>query len=384
MNLIDKAFHIAVSCLRSNYRESGIYAGKHHFNDYWARDSFFASLGAMSLGDYDIVKKNISLFLKNQKKSGELPIRIGASTFEIGFKTLGVRIPFKEVPRFSQDKGKHNSVDQGSLLVIAFYEYFRKTKDYSFLQENIAKLELAIKLNLTMDIDNDFLIEEKEYGNWADSLKKSGKVLYSNVCHAHSLYCLSELFSALKNDSKKTEYSILYNKAKEKINASFWLSDYYADWFDDKTYDFFSTDGNILAILWDIADKKKTKKIIDTIKKIKINYTVPCLTNYPRYPIKHCSLFMRLVGLGDYHNELSWLWLGCVYSAALMHVGMKKEALAILEKISSIIVRDNTVYEVFEKNGQPVRRFLYKSELNFAWSSGLFIYGYSNIRKDIK
>jgi len=58
-SLIHSAYTIALINLRNSYRKDGIFAGRHHFSDMWARDSLFASLGALSVQDYHIVKKNL-------------------------------------------------------------------------------------------------------------------------------------------------------------------------------------------------------------------------------------------------------------------------------------------------------------------------------------
>ncbi len=61
-------------------------------------------------------------------------------------------------------------------------------------------------------------------------------------------------------------------------------------------------------------------------------------------------------------------------------VGMKKEALALLEKIASLIIGSNGVYEIYEKTGKPVNRLIYKAEFPFAWSSGLFVYAVKRLK----
>ena len=54
-NIITKAKEIAMNNLRDCYWPDGIVAGKHHFTDYWARDGFFAALGALQIGDKKVV-----------------------------------------------------------------------------------------------------------------------------------------------------------------------------------------------------------------------------------------------------------------------------------------------------------------------------------------
>ena len=57
MDRIKEAYGIAVKNLRSCYADHGIIAGLNQFNDYWARDAFYASFGALELKDFLVVKK---------------------------------------------------------------------------------------------------------------------------------------------------------------------------------------------------------------------------------------------------------------------------------------------------------------------------------------
>lgn len=380
MTNIVKANQIAVKSLRRGYKEEGIVAGAHHYTDYWARDSFYASLGALALGDYEIVKKNLNLYLSYQRDDGQLPMKVGDSRLLCLLRILGFRIRGKRVPAYSEDKARTIPMDQNSLLVICFYNYIKETSDMPFLRENIHRIEQCIQWSLAQDRDNDLILEEGLQASWTDSLKKRGKVLYSNICHCHALYCISKLFELLKEGEKQNIYLDLYKKTKQQINKLFWNGSYFIDWIDEKRHDYFSTDGNVLSMVWNIADQEQSKNIQHCIKKFGINKFVPSLTNMPKYPSNLCSLLLRIGGLKDYHNGLCWLWLGCLDAVAKYKTGMQEEAAALLERIADIIVKYDDVFEVYEKSGRPVHRLLYKSEYHFAESSGLFIWAYREIK----
>ncbi|MCM2325250.1 MAG: hypothetical protein NDI94_02215, partial [Candidatus Woesearchaeota archaeon] len=131
-----------------------------------------------------------------------------------------------------------------------------------------------------------------------------------------------------------------------------------------------------------IASKENARHIEEAAHIFEVNET-PSGCVHPKYPKSLAYLPLRLVGLGDYHNGLSWLWLGAISSAAKKKIGMDNEAKEMLDKIGALISKYGEVFEVYEK-GMPVKRMLYKSEKPFAWSSGLFIYAYSNILNDKK
>lgn len=378
-DVISRAEAIALSSLRSCYSEQGIFAGKHQFSDYWARDGLFASLGAIAIGDLDVAKKEIELMLRFQSAQGQIPLRVGQ--YFIGLKMLGISNTKELRPRYDQDKYGSHPLDQNSLLIISFGEYLRKTKDTGFLKKNYDRLKKAIAWSLSNDRDNDSLLEEGAYAGWTDSLRKKGKVLYTNILHCHALKTMSELSKKAGKEEDSKRYMALYQKTKSGLNRLFWNGRYYSDWISlgrgsqkSRRHDYFSTDGNVLSIILGIADRKQGLSIQDCIAKFGISRDVPSLTNHPRYPLRMQSLLDTLFGIGDYHNDLSWLWLGSLDALAKHRLGMKQEARAELEKIASIICLHNNVYEVYTKDSKPVNRLLYKSERPFAWSAGLFLF----------
>lgn len=358
------AFDIAKRDLKACYGEHGIFAGLSHFKDYWARDAFFASFGALELGDLEIVRKNIELFMSYSIK-GQLPLRVGRRTYEIIISKQGKRRPI-----YTTDKTNKPSVDQNSLFISVLKEYTKKA-GLEIVKDNKEKIKAIMDWNFKLDIDADLLIEETEYSNWADSLKKKGKVLYSNVCHIYALKCMSDL--GFK------EYLPKYKEAKKRLNELFWSGEHYIDWIDEeKHYNYFSTDGNFLAILLGISDEKKAMHIEEASHIFDI-HDVPSRCVHPEFPKNYAYLPLRLAGLGDYHNGLSWIWLGCINALAKHHLGMEKEAKELMHKISKLIEQYGYVYEVYTKEGKPVNRLFYRAEFPFAWSSGMFVYAYLKI-----
>ncbi len=380
---INQAYQIAVSDLKYCYEkrdsQTGILAGRGHFGDYWGRDSFFASLGCLSINDIGIVKKNILLFLKFQKKNGQIPLRIERGNFYLNF--FGINFIKKLSPVFLEDKFTSYPPDSSLLLPMIFEAYVRKTSDIKFLKEHYAGIQRAVEWSISTDHNNDWLIEEGHYSTWADSLKKHGNVLYTNVCFFKAAKSMAELSSILGKKFEHIKYSTIAGKIKNKINKEFWNGEYYIDWIDGKKkHNYFSTDGNVLAVLWGLADRKKSISIINCLKKFRISTPYPSKTNYPSYHFRFAHPILHLIGLGDYHNStVSWIWLGCVSALAKNKYGKKKEAVAILSRISDLIVKHGTVYEIYEKDGRPVKRWFYKAEVPFTWSAGLFVYACNEI-----
>lgn len=376
--MLDKAYRIAVRCLRECYEKYGIYAGRKNFDDYWARDGFYATLGALELRDYEVIKKNFLLFIKHQRKNGQLPLRV-TYFYLLAKIVFGWRIKGRLRPRYIEDKVQSYPRDQNSLFIISALEYVKRAKDYGFLKKYFKNFEMVLKWNFSNDPDKDLLMEESFYATWADSLRKRGKVLYTNVLNYKATLDFSGMCRILNKKEKQKEYYEIAQKIKRKINEIFWNGEYYIDWTDWKRENFFSADGNILAILYGVADKNKAKSIMRFIKKHKLeDFTLR--TNFPKYGFWKIALSVRLGGVPDYHNGMRWLWLGCIDVLAKLKIGMKKEARSLLTKIAEKICEYDMVYEVYEKDGRPIYRFIYKSEAPFAWSSALYILAYEKLK----
>ncbi|MBI5620036.1 hypothetical protein HY950_03685, partial [Candidatus Gottesmanbacteria bacterium] len=254
-------------------------------------------------------------------------------------------------PNFRSIQSGGLVLDGGLMTLIAA----RRLHDKAFLQKHDA----AVKR-----IRNWY---EKRFGNglltewfqceWADAVLKSGKTLYTNI-----------LYWKATGDKS----------IKEKIVDTFWNGRYFSDWFDYKRQDYFASHPNMLAIVFGLATRQQAIKILDFAKAHCWNgWTLE--ENYPAYPWWRIPMQNHLVGMADYHNGLLWLQPGILYAVAVNKVGKKREAQYILSEIAKKIAEFQCVYEVYEKNGQPVKRFMYRSEHPFAWSAGLYLWAYRQI-----
>jgi glycogen debranching enzyme len=372
MSSLENALQIAVHDLRSCYGRFGIKTGNLR-DTYWSWDSFFASFGAVELGDYSIVKKNLATFLSFQNKEGIIPRRISAPFlfYHMNFLSRRLLKPGKG-PSYSAAFLFRQPRFQNLAFIIAFSNYVRKTKDVEFLLQNYRKLRLAIDLIIR---ENPCLVSERHFENWSETVMKKGKVLFTNVLYYAALWEMSYLSHLI---SKENPYSGIAARIKRAINLNFWNGDYFIDFIDKERINNFSADGNVSAILFGVADKKQSLKIQEVISKTKLARPVPLRTNWPKYPSNLLFPINRLI-LKDYHNGHSWLWLGCLDSVAKHKVGLKEEARKQVEQIARIIDRDGTVSEVYDEKGRPLSTRLYKAEKRFAWSAGLFIWAANHV-----
>lgn len=352
---LSSALEIAKRDLRECYTEQGILAGRAHFQQYWARDSFFASLGANSLGDFEPVKKNLQLFLDLQQPNGLIPALI-TKNLKPKFKPLILSTP----------------VDANALFIIATVDYARKSRDRVFIENNFKKISLAMEWLFSKDRDKDNLIEEGFLANWADTILKHGEVLYSNCCYYHALKEFAFLAEYLGVKMIAREYEKRAEATKLALNLKFWENEYYYDWIGFTKHNYFASDGNVLSIAWGVATQHRAERIEEFIEKEQLN-RVPMKTNTPLYPFWKVVPMLLPMRAYYYHNGFSWPWIGCMNAIALNRIGQKEKALEELNKLAWQINEYCVTHEVFDKNNEPVESFWLKSEKPFAWTAGLFI-----------
>ncbi|MBU1204902.1 MAG: hypothetical protein KKE93_03275, partial [Nanoarchaeota archaeon] len=231
---------------------------------------------------------------------------------------------------------------------------------------------------------------------WAETILKSWKVLYSNVCYLKAISDLKSMAFILKKDKDIYKYSNLEKTVKEKINSYFWDEEkgYYLDWIDQKgrRRETFDSAGNILAALY-VADEQKARKIEYYIIKHKLD-DVPVKTNNPEYKRYQVGFLINLIGLkgfNKYHNGCSWPWIGCFDVILKTKIGMQKQAKEQLEKLAEQINRYETTAEVFDEKGNMLdcrinlfgKRIGYTSEKKFAWTAGLYILAVNEYIKNL-
>jgi len=364
------AYDKARMTLRDRYSELGILAGKKHFSDLWARDFCFASLGALGLDDDQSVRRGLETLIEFISPDGQIPLRVGQKNFILKYMGFDAKIP---EARYIDDKGHSVAVDNNSLFVILCEMYISKTNDATFVDTHYDAIKKAVMWNFTQDNDNDLLMEEGYFAGWADSVKKEGKVMYTNILHCQAIHSFSALCKRVSSEDE-SYFETLARDIKDRITGTFWNGSYYIDWvMPHYRQDSFSSDGNILAIIFGLASLEQARKIQRHMVESGLNHSFTTGTSYPEYEAHQVYGPFHFMNMADYHNGLEWLWIGCADVVAKWRCELHLEALAHLTKISHKIIEHNGVYEVYDK-GKPVRRLFYKSEEWFAWSSGLFVW----------
>ncbi|MGC6368070.1 MAG: amylo-alpha-1,6-glucosidase [Candidatus Marinamargulisbacteria bacterium] len=370
---LQSAYEISQRVLKNAYNDQGINAGETHFSDVWIRDCCFAGWGALSLNDTSVVQGFLRHALANMKEDGQCPLRIGQKYFLLKY----LHLTGPKGPTYIEDKYVSIPVDSNALIIILFEKYILESNDQNFLDKHLKDLIKVIDWYQTQSSNN--LIVEGPYAGWADSLKKTGHVLYSNVLYAKALKSMVSLTE--KKEKISTRLAKQYEKTTTAIVDVFWNGSYLIDYVNEtEKCEHLSLDGNVLAVVFDIIDTRKQKKLLRSILSEKMLTKHGAKLANKVYDNKVVYPPFLLINLKDYHNGLIWFWVCCVATVALYKNDFKEDAFNLFKVMAKKITRDNTMYEVYEpKKGKAVKRLFYKSEQGFAWSAGLFVWAYQEL-----
>jgi glycogen debranching enzyme len=148
--------------------------------------------------------------------------------------------------------------------------------------------------------------------------------------------------------------------------------------------DRFDTFGNLIAIIFGVADQTKANKILDYVHSTGLNEPYPVRVLYPvLYPgDKDWREYYRVRNLNQphhYHNGGIWPYIGGFYVAALVQAGRLNEARTQLDKLAAMNWAARSGEWGFNEwfHGESGRAMGYDGQ---SWSAALFIYAANAVR----
>lgn len=353
-----------------------LHAGYRNFRESWARDFGFATYGLLSLGQFEVVKDTLEAFLWFQKQNGQLPVKLySINVLTRFFHSLFEREqPFELIlkPKYKSAHGAP-SLDGQAMLLIAAQNYVHESGDTTFLQDHWEQFKSAITWLTSHQKNAHVLLHQGGYTDWADSVNRRGYVLYTNVVYWQALIAMELAAKQLDRQEQAKGYRIEAESLLKAINDRLWRSEsgYFAT---SDQLDQFSSAGNLLAIAWGLTTPEQTISILKFMEAARLAEPVPTRVAYPSYPRSLIAIENLLGGMGIYHTESSWLWIGAWHVIAWVKTGDMDKAQELMGRIVDVIVRDKKINEVYRPDGQPLNSFWYKSESPLIWNAGMVIY----------
>ena len=397
VSITDLALEKAQGILGSECSPIGLMASPEGYPHVWARDSVITSLGALfSPGHEDCLRVSLHTLAGQQSELGAIPNNVSVATGRLDHTNAG-------------------SVDSNLWFILGHAFQHRANPNLGFLEAEWPALEKALLWLRYQDSNGCGLLEVHEAADWADLLANRFNVLYDNVLWYASLRAMADLSTALGKD--RAHFDELADDVRHKIRIVLWVGEESRDeWGPDcpghtewkhtlsqvdpvlvkRPYflpfvafrdfgDYCDVFGNLLAILFDVANPAQEKRILDYMRQVGIAEPYPVRVLNPvihpgnkdwreYYPNNNLNLPEQ------YHNGGIWPFVGGFYVAALVKVGRLDEARRQLERLAE--VNRLGVEEEWEFNewchgrtGQPMG---YPHQ---AWSAGMYIFAYHCVQE---
>ncbi|RPI33460.1 MAG: hypothetical protein EHM70_05945 [Chloroflexota bacterium] len=351
-------------------------AGLRNFREPWARDFGFASYGLLALRQYEVVRENLEVFLTYQTSVGQFPIKVHSTRVaERYVHSLLKREQPNDTPIRPKYVTAHHtiSLDGNGLLVIAALNYIRQSADHDFLRKHWDAIKRALTWLESFSDQSDGLLRQGAFSDWADSIARQGRVLYTNVIYWKALHEMAEAAKEFGYPHDQAYFSNKARQIRDAINAHFWRPDR-GYFITSGRFQNLSSSGNLLAIAWDLADSQQANSILDAMHAYRMADPVPTQVVHPAYPSRFIAIENRIAGVGHYHMQAAWLWIGAWHVIALAKMGRLDQAQELFNRIAAVIARDGEVHEVYGTDGRYISGTWYTSEAPLTWSAGMFVY----------
>ncbi len=354
-------------------------AGVRNFREPWARDFGFATFGLMAMGETQVVRDCLEAFLLYQKASGQFPVKLhSTSVLERYLHSLLRREQPIDKPLRPKYQTAHRtiSLDGNSLLVIAALHYVAESDDTAFLQTHWDGLCRGVRWLEEHALGDDGLLHQGAYTDWADSIARTGRIMYTNVLYWKAMSGLAEAAVSLQDTAAQTYWQAKASHLREQIQAHFWRGEL-GYFVTSERYHNLSTSGNALAVAWNLATEAQSASILDTMERLGMADPVPTQVVSYGYRRRHVAVENHLARIPHYHTSAAWLWLGAWHAVALARQERPSAAAELIKRMSKAIVRDGVVHEVYGKNGRFLSTLLYTSEAPLSWNASMVIYAFS-------
>lgn len=356
--MIDECYRKAIEVLEKCATPHGFHAAYPGYDAVWSRDSMISSLGASLVGEKfkKAFETSLRTLAKNQSKHGQIP---------------------NAVDLFSERKGHvdFKSIDS-TLWFIIGSEVFAKRFGKILGKKNV---ERGFDWLGGQDWSERGLLVQQPTSDWQDAFPHK----YGHTINTQALY-----YYSLKLAGKKDEAERLKKIVNEDSEDGLWGGEYYFAyrWKNHNAYkeigNWFDSLGNLLAIVFGLADSKRAEKILKYIEKNKVNRPFPVKAIYP--PITR--------GTSEWHDYFAdcdarepysylnggiWTYIGAFYVLALIKQKRFSDAERELEKVAEANSKLNWNFSewLHGESGKP------SEGGGQAWNAGVYILAYESLKK---
>ncbi|OGN12297.1 MAG: hypothetical protein A3D48_04280 [Candidatus Yanofskybacteria bacterium RIFCSPHIGHO2_02_FULL_43_17] len=369
MDIKKEAYEKAVESLEKCATPNGFYAAFPGYDAVWSRDSVVTSLGASLVGKKfrETFRNSLITLGKHQAKSGQIP-----NAVDIWSNTRKPHVDF-------------TTLDSSLWFVIGHHIYKQRYKDSSLYNKEKVKIKKALSWISHLDTSNDGLPEQQPTSDWQDAFPHK----YGHTINTQALYYKSLILENKKKDAEKVKHIVNWEGG-----IALWEEPFYLPWrwknhnaFHERG-NWFDSLGNLLAIVFNLADSRQTNLILNHIKVNEIDKPYPVKAIYP--PIRKKDkdwhdYFEDCEARAPYHylNGGIWTFIGGFYVLALIKAKQFKEAEQQLEKLAHANIKLKVKFPewIDGKTGKIGKSHSGYQEGNQAWNAGMYILAYESLKR---
>ncbi|MDQ3458510.1 MAG: glycogen debranching protein [Deinococcota bacterium] len=372
--LIQAGREQAERILLANGGELGLLGSNQAYKQVWARDSMLCGFGLLLCRDQEgaaIFRRSLATLRRYQSPLGKVPHNVGLANLDDPALVAHGGSLEGEEGRVVMDTAHAGCVDGNLWYIVGHYAHYAATGGLDLLREAWPSLEAALLWLRYQDSNECGLLEVHEAMDWADLFVNRYNVLYDNVLYYACWQGMAQMASALGLEPEPYTSGAL--DVHMKLNAVLWVGPesprdwswlaserkewvytlrrletelverpFYLPYLAFRDYaDRFDTLGNLLAILFGVADEPKANKILDYIHGCGLNEPYPVRALYPviQEGERDWREYYRVRNLNlphHYHNGGAWPFIGGIYVAALVQAGRLEEARRQLAKLADM------------------------------------------------
>ncbi len=397
MDMLDIAYREACQVLHACIDQMGIKASAlaSGYPQIWARDSMITLLGAILLDDVEIraaLRRSLETLSDHQAESGCIPSNVVIKDRRTDFRAY---------------------MDGNAWYLIGHHLYFEATQDEAFLERHWPHIRRTCEWLLAQDVYHSGLLAMQEGADWMDHLAVRGRGLYANAVSCRGLAVAAGLaarfdpeaaqrYAHTSEEIRATVRKLLWVDVDRELQKSDLLNEeydilagykhslvrerpYFLPYVGFRTLGhWFDSLGNLLTILFDIADQRQASLILDYIDEVGVHSPYPVKALYPVIlpgdrDWRDYYLNRNLNIPNHYHNGGIWPFIGGFYVAALIKAGRREAAERELVRLAEANRQGKTQEWEFNEwlhgeTGRPMGRELQ------AWSAGMYIYALESMR----
>jgi glycogen debranching enzyme len=361
--ILDSCYEAAIDVVKQCSTPYGLFAsaGKDGYDAVWSRDSMITMIGASLVDDpgfKKVFKESIVTLSKGQEKgrSGQIPNCVDWHS--------------KRKPHTD-----FQTIDSTLWYLIGHFVYKERYKDNSLMKKYKKNIDKALLWLSCQDPGEMGMLGQLPTSDWQDAFPHK----YGHTLNTQSMYF--KVLRLLNKDDDLNKLNFLVNKREDTM---LWNKEFYVPyrWKNHGQYkeigDWFDSFGNMLAIVFGLADKDQAEKIMRFVDKNNINRPFPMRTIYP--PIKKDSKNWQDYFLdcdagtpNHYSNGGIWTYNGSYYVLALIKLKKFEKA-----KQELMLIAERNLQGNFPEWTDPITRE-HHGRLQ-AWEAGAYILAYLSLK----